>query len=153
MKISALIGATVSAALLLSGCATSPKDFYANPAKADATALCRAWFDAKDPQFKADVGSELLRRGFTVEQCQNRITSQNVGVGIVALTALTTAAVISCQNGGCAGGGGGYGYGYAWDNIPDGYGGRIWRCRDRGNGEFADDYHCPAIQSDYWPYN
>lgn len=150
------IGAAFSLALVLAGCATSPKDFYANPTKPDGTALCRAWFDAKDPKFKSDVGTELSRRGFTVDECQKRIVAQNVGVGAVAVAALTTTAAIACQNGGC-GGGGGYssygGYGYAWDNIPDGYGGRIWRCRSRANGEFADDGYCPIYRADAWPYN
>lgn len=109
-----------AAAFALSGCATSPSKFYADPAKPDATSLCRVALDARtDAQFRSDVMRELLRRGIHLQDCQNKVATQNGVLVAAALIGVTTAAVIACKGGGCAGGGGG---GYVDDDV-DCYGG------------------------------
>lgn len=151
--------AILIAALSLSACATSPKTFYADPTNPDDTSLCRAAFDPQStPDFRKDVEDELVRRGMSGEKCRSKISMQN-GVLVAAAVIGTGAAVVAACRNGCSGGGG-YSpsyvsmgaYGYAWDEFYDEYGQLTWRCRDRANGEFADNWHCPGPQVDStWP--
>jgi hypothetical protein len=111
----------VTAALVLTGCATSPKTFYADRSKANDTSLCRVLLDAgPDPQYRADVVQELLRRGMTPETCAAKVNTQDAVILGAALVGLGTAAVIACSNASC--GGGGLGGGTIIDK--DCYGGR-----------------------------
>ncbi len=98
----------LSAALVLSGCATSPKNFYADPSKPDDTALCRVLLDSNaDVQYQTDVVQELLRRGMTAEKCREKINTQDAVILGAAVIGLGTAAVIACSNASCGGAGGG----------------------------------------------
>lgn len=143
--------AAVSVAL--TGCATTPKSFYANPAKATDTSLCRAVGETKDAKFQQDAAAELVRRGMTAEKCQQKITNENTGLAVIGIFAGAVAI-------GAAGGygGGGYyqaprAYGVAWDQFygPSGY--LIWRCRDKYSGQFVDDYRCSGMSQidTTWP--
>jgi hypothetical protein len=94
-----LLAAALSAAL--TGCATAPKDFYANPAKAKDTSLCRTLMESADPTFQRDVADELIKRGVTAEQCQNKVNAENAAIMGIAAVATGIAVVAACQNG-CA---------------------------------------------------
>lgn len=101
------ITALVAVTALLSGCAASSKTFYASPAKVKDTQLCRTFLEAAekgDQQFAYDTAQEAGRRGLTLEECQNKVATEN---GVLVATALVATAVgvgIACQNG-CSGGG------------------------------------------------
>jgi hypothetical protein len=98
MKIYAIAAAL---ALTLSGCATAPKDFYADPTKPKDTALCRAALETSDPVFQRDAAAELARRGLTAEECQNRVAMETAAIVGIAAVATGVAVVAACQNG-CA---------------------------------------------------
>lgn len=99
-----LLAALPAIALLVSGCAVSPKKFYENPSKQDVTSLCRAVFETTDPQFQRDVAAELIRRGMSEEDCKTKINQQNTAIAAVAVVgAVATVGVLAAN-----GGGGGY---------------------------------------------
>lgn len=91
-------------ALVVSACATTPKSFYENPAKAGDTALCRAVLETKDPAFQKDAFAEVARRGITLEQCQNKVAMETAALVGMAAVATGVAVVAACSNG-CGGGG------------------------------------------------
>lgn len=88
-------------ALVLTGCATAPKDFYADPAKPKDTALCRAVMETADPVFQRDAAAELVKRGLTAEECENRVAMETAAIVGIAAVATGVAVVAACQNG-CA---------------------------------------------------
>lgn len=97
-----------AAPLLLSGCAVSPKTFYANPASVKDTTLCRTFLDAAqkgDNQYAKDTATEARKRGLTLKQCQNKVSTENAVLIGIAVVATGAAAVAACQGGGCGGGG------------------------------------------------
>lgn len=96
MKLSILAAAT---ALALSACATAPKDFYVDPTKPKDTALCRAMLETKDPAFKRDAGTELVRRGLTIQECQNRVNMETAAIVGIAAVATGVAVAAACSNG------------------------------------------------------
>lgn len=102
-----LIVTAVLVPTLLTGCSASSKSFYANPAKIRDTQLCRTYLEAaqkNDVQFASDTATEAVRRGLTLEKCQEKVATED-GVLIAAALIGTAAGVaIACQNG-CAGGG------------------------------------------------
>ncbi len=112
------LGPALVLAVALAGCATTPERFYKNPDKVKDTHLCRAFFETKDLEFRRDVASELLSRGFSAEECQSRIQSENVALAVVGVTFGTIAIAATCSNGGCGGGYGGGSYYYDYD-CPD----------------------------------
>ena len=152
MKKSYLIAAT---ALWLTGCTTTPKDFYARPHEQNVPSLCRALAKSTDEQFRADLEKELATRGITTaEQCQKRVGAENAAIAGIAIAGIAVAAVAACKNGGCSGGG----YSaptydeVAWDEFYI-YGQPTWRCRSEINGQFVADYECvykPKIDTT-WP--
>lgn len=92
----------VSISVLIAGCSATPKSFYANPAKPGATSLCRTYFDTEDPKFRNDVGAELVRRGLTERECENRIAMETAALVGIAAVATGVAVAAACSNG-CAG--------------------------------------------------
>lgn len=88
-------------ALSVSSCATQPKDFYADPAKPKDTALCRAVLETTDPAFRADAATELVRRGLTLEKCQNKVAMETAALVGIAAVATGVAVAAACSNG-CA---------------------------------------------------
>lgn len=114
-------------AVALSGCATAPKDFYADPSKPKDTALCRAVMETTDPIFQRDAAEELTKRGLTAEECQNKVAMETAALVGIAAVATGVAVVAACQNG-CGGGGysprsdvdcaGGQGNGPLWQYGP-----------------------------------
>lgn len=125
-------------AMLLSGCATAPKDFYADPSKPKDTTLCRTFLETQDLKYKADIGTELGRRGLSIEECQNRVNMETAAVVGIAAVATGVAVIAACQNGGCAGGG------YSAPSDVDCYGGL-------GNGPRWQ--YGPIWVGSYDPYN
>jgi hypothetical protein len=110
----------VCLALVLTGCATSPKKFYEDPTKPDDTSLCRAALDpAAEYQFRVDASTELVRRGLTAEACQAKIDTQNAVIVGAALVGTVAAVAVACSSASCAGGGGNY-----YVDDVDCYGGR-----------------------------
>jgi len=96
----------VAIASMLSGCAASPKTFYANPAKVKDTQLCRTFLEAAQKNefnFAKDTAAEAHRRGLTLEECQKKVATEDA-VLVGALVAGTVVGVaIACKNG-CGGG-------------------------------------------------
>lgn len=105
-----IIIAAVAMSVALTACATAPKDFYANPGKSKDTALCRAVMETSDPQFQRDAATELVRRGLTGEDCQNKVNTEN---GVVAALAIVGGAAVI----GAASAGGGFGGAPAYTNY------------------------------------
>ena len=99
MKSHVVVAASV--ALVLSGCATAPKDFYADPSKPKDTALCRAVLETSDPVFQRDAAAELVKRGLTAEECRNRVAMETAAIVGIAAVATGVAVAAACQNG-CA---------------------------------------------------
>jgi hypothetical protein len=94
------------APLLLHACAASPKTFYADPSSVKDTTLCRTFLDAAragQNQFAHDTAVEAGRRGLTLEECQNKVNSENAVIAGVAVVAVGAAAVAACSGGGCGG--------------------------------------------------
>lgn len=94
--------------MIVSGCATAPKTFYANPASVKDTTLCRTFLDAAEKgqeQYARDLGAEARRRGLTLEQCQSKVNTENAVLIGIAVVATGAAAVAACSGGGCGGGG------------------------------------------------
>jgi hypothetical protein len=134
------IALAACSALLLAGCATSPKKFYEDPSKPDDTSLCRAAMDAgADAKFRHDVADELVRRGMTAESCQAKVNTQDAVIVGAAIIGLGTAAVIACSDGRSCGGGGGY-----YDDDVDCYG---------GQGDGPRWQYGPKWVGTYDPYN
>ena len=96
----------------LSGCATKPKDFYADPSKPQDTALCRAVMETADPNFQSDAAAELVKRGLTAEECRSRVAMETAAIVGIAAVATGVAVVAACQNG-C----GGAGYSPQYDDV------------------------------------
>jgi Excalibur calcium-binding domain len=94
--------AAIAAILCVSACATAPKEFYANPSKAKDTALCRAYLDTQERQFKQDAATELSRRGLTLQDCQNKVAIETAAVIGIAAVATGVAVAAACQSG-CSG--------------------------------------------------
>jgi hypothetical protein len=88
-------------ALCVSACATKPKDFYADPSKPKDTALCRAVLETQDFAFQRDAAAELVKRGLTLQECQNRVAMETAAVVGIAAVATGVAVAAACSNG-CA---------------------------------------------------
>ena len=94
------------APLFLQACAASPKTFYANPASVKDTTLCRTFLDAAEAgqdQFAQDTAAEAIKRGLTLEQCQDKVARENAVLAGVAVVAVGAAAIAACSGGGCSG--------------------------------------------------
>lgn len=94
--------AVLGVVAFVSGCSATPKSFYANPTKPGSTSLCRSYFEAQDPQYRADVGAELKRRGLTPKECENRIAMETAAIIGIAAVATGVAVAAACSNG-CSG--------------------------------------------------
>lgn len=86
-------------AVSLSACATTPAKFYADPSKAKDTPLCRSLIESTDPAFQQDVAAELIRRGVTAEQCQQKVSFENAAIIGIAAVATGVTVAAACQNG------------------------------------------------------
>jgi hypothetical protein len=92
--------------LLMSGCAVAPKTFYADPTSVKDTALCRTFFDAYqsgNEQYARDLGAEGRRRGISLEQCEEKVNTENAILVGAAVVATGAAVIAACQGGGCSG--------------------------------------------------
>lgn len=153
MRASALL---VSAAVALGGCTTNSttnKTFaYKDLANEGTHTLCREAATNPDENFRREVVKHLIKRGATVEKCKRLIEADN-SIAASIVVAGTAVAV-----GAAANNGGGYypsapRYGVAWDQFYNEYGQLIWRCRDRGTGQFVYDSYCSgrAMVDSTWP--
>jgi hypothetical protein len=94
-----LITAFCAASMLLAGCATNPKDFYADPTKPKDTALCRAVLETTDTKFQHDAAIELTRRGLTWSECQNKVAMETAVILGIAAVGTGVAVAAACRNG------------------------------------------------------
>lgn len=98
--------------LALGGCSASQKMFYSEPTKVKDTQLCRTYLEAidkGDAQFALDTAREAVRRGLTLDKCQQRVATENGVLIATALVATTVGVAIACQRTKCGGiGSGGY---------------------------------------------
>ena len=112
MQINRGLAATVVAAMVLSGCATSPKNFYAAPNKINDTTLCRTAMDEYNKngrtQYFDDMWLQIEARGLTAEKCNEKVTAENVGVGLLVGAIAVGTVAVACRNGCAAPSGGGY---------------------------------------------
>jgi hypothetical protein len=100
-----LIKTTALLPLVITGCAVTPKDFYNDPSEVKDTTLCRTFLEAAqagNSQFAADTGTEAVRRGLTLEQCQTKVSTENAILAGMAVAATGAAVVAACSGGGCA---------------------------------------------------
>lgn len=86
-------------ALVLTGCAVTPKSFYEDPTKTGDTALCRAVIETTDDKFRIDTSGEAVRRGLTMQECQNRVAMENAAILGIAAVATGAAVIAACSNG------------------------------------------------------
>lgn len=97
--------------------------------------FCRTYLEAArngQQRFAGDVAREAVRRGLTLEECQNKVATEN---GVLIATALVGTAIgvgIACSNG-CSGGG--YSAPY--------YRGADWDCAG-GPGDGPNYQHGPV---------
>lgn len=153
-----------------SGCAASQKNFLSASNSLDDTKVCRNYLkdrdklrdsyrpdDATEASYLTALEEQVDRRNLHHTRCQQLVSAEDerigaaIALGIVAVGVAT----IAVKSGG-GGGGGGYTApqptGYAWDQFYDADGDLTWRCRDRSNGRFANNYRCGAFKSDTtWP--
>lgn len=107
MKLAKVTSLTVVAAMLLTGCAVTPKSFYADPSGVKDTPLCRAIVEAMaqgNSQFARDTAAEADRRGLTLEQCRTKIAQEDAAIVGIALVGTAVGVAMACSNG-CATGG------------------------------------------------
>jgi hypothetical protein len=124
---------------MLTGCAVSPAQFYANKSGFSDSQLCRATQTTSNVNFKWDVVMELDRRGVTSENCEQMIRNQNIAIG----AALIGVAAIAASRGGSGGGASSStDYEWDWDQFYNEYRKLVWACRGVQTGQFADGYHC-----------
>lgn len=107
-------------ASLVVGCSATRSTFYAAPEKVKDTQLCRTYLEAEDKgdyQFALDTAREAVSRGLTLDECQNKVATENGVLIASALVATAVGVTIACQNG-CGGGGfGGGGYSGYGDDV------------------------------------
>lgn len=118
----------------------------------DTRALCRMVFEATDPARREQIASLIVKRGANAERCRSLVEADNAIMTGIAVGIAAGAVGAAAANNGY----GGYapsGYGVAWDQFRDGYSGLMWRCRDRGTGQFVNDYNCAgkAMVDTTWP--
>lgn len=107
MQLLRAFGSVALTMALLAGCSASSKTFYSTPAKVKDTQLCRTFIEAArdgNEQFARDTAAEAVRRGLTLEQCQQKVTTEN---GILIATGVVATAVgvgLACQDGCSVGG-------------------------------------------------
>jgi hypothetical protein len=139
--------------LIVTACATPPKNFYQNPSAGSNESLCRAYqnYYYTNYQYATDVYREILKRGLNADACQALISKQNnqIAVGLVAAGAIAYG-LSQLDNGGAGGGGVTE---VDWDQFQDGYGNYTWRCREVSSGRFVLDSKCAfALKiDDRWP--
>lgn len=101
----------------LSGCAVSPERYYEDPAAIGDTSLCRVFEGDEAQSFKNDVANELIGRGLTAQDCQDKINSENTALLLVAGAATVAVGVVACSNYDCGSGGGGSSYKTDYDCL------------------------------------
>lgn len=144
---SALVAASVSA------CSTTNSGYVPpNPADQSTLQLCRVAKTHSNEAYRRVAINILIKRGATVEKCERLVASDNAIATGIAIGGAAAAAGVAAHNNG----GGGYRpqpYGVAWDQFYNENYQLIWRCRDRTNGQFVDDYYCSsmAMVDSTWP--
>lgn len=158
-----VISAMTAASLSLSGCAVSQKDFASSAYSLDDTAVCRNFLEdgskitgihnasvtGDELAYLSALENQVNRRELNHYKCEQLVKEQNekIAKGILIGVVAIGAAALAAKSGG--GGGGGTASnsdasGYAWDQFYDGYGNLTWRCRDKSNGRFANNYLCAS---------
>lgn len=129
---------------MASGCATSSQEFYKDPSAPSNMALCRAYLQGGEAQYKLDLQRELARRGIHAGLCKQAVDQQNAQIAAgVVLAAVVVGAAAACANSsGCGGGGGGYSAGADWDQFYNDRGYLVWACRDIRSGQFTYESNC-----------
>jgi|TARA_A100001391_G_scaffold111858_1_gene75179 hypothetical protein len=130
----ALLASTVS------GCSgsLSQTKFYNDPSASADTFLCKGFYETDDIQFKVDIAAELMKRGLTPADCEEKISAHNTAMVGMALVGSAAAIAVAANSGSggsysapaigvdydCAGGKGDgpyYVYGPKWVGTYDPY--------------------------------
>jgi len=137
------------AALLLTGCVTSPEEFERTRLSRSDTSLCRINQYAlnHNPPMIGPTAQELQRRGITPERCHQLIAEFNqqnaalMAAGF-SLMAGPRAAPVPVD----------LDWDWDWDQFYDS-GALVWVCRGLQTGQFAEPYRCQyKMQTDWrWP--
>lgn len=137
--------------ILLSGCSTSSMPSQDDLANSSTNDLCRIVTGNPDFAYRQKAADLLIKRGATLERCQQLIAADNAMITGIAIAGVAVAAGAAAHNG--------YGvyqpspaYGVAWDQFyNNGY--VMWRCRDRYSGQFVADYQCAGLpmHDGTWP--
>lgn len=149
--------------LSVAGCAMTPQYFYQNKEALSDSPVCRTWINALQQNapvsFTFDVGSEAGRRGYSQEQCADKIAKENSVAAVVGVAALIGVAIAASRKGG---GGGAVGastspppqdYEWDWDEFYNVNRQLVWMCRGVQTGQFADPRQCSskALVDWRWP--
>lgn len=136
--------------LCVGGCSTSSAVPVQKLRTLNTNALCQAWVNNPDPLYKMEVAKVLVTRGASPEKFYRLVASDQAIMTGIAIAAAGAAVGVAAANDGY----GGYHpqpglYGVAWDRFSN----NQWRCRDRGTGQFVDDYRCAglAMHDATWP--
>ena len=158
-----LVTATIVTSLT-TGCAVSRSAFIEEARNLSDTDVCRAYIRDKDKIGDRYVPKEQKEKNYLtvlkyeknyrdlyISNCKELVSKSNSEAVLLGLGALAASALIYSA----AKSGGGYSnnQGYAWDAFYDGNYNTIWRCRNKSNGQFANDLNCStSIKVDTtWP--
>lgn len=155
------ITAIIMSAVLVAGCASSPKHFAKHKESLTNLDVCRTWKSAangRNADFLANVAAEADRRDLTADQCAEEIRKGNDAVTAAVVVLGVVAAVAAVAAGSR---GGGYPNSYApasdhewdWDQFYTQSYQLVWACRGVQTGEFADAWRCNGkAKTDFrWP--
>ena len=154
-------------ATLLSGCAVSRSRFIKERYSLSNVDTCRVYLrdheklkssyspsDSEEQEYLDHIKLQMERRNLNYHSCDLLVQDDNVenmmiGAAVLGVIAIGVAAANS--------GGGGYTnyqqQGYAWDAFYGSSYNLMWRCRNKSNGQFADDRYCSnkLKVDDTWP--
>lgn len=154
------------AVLAVSGCTASRNAILTGGSELTNEKICRRYsvdtkeFKEKPPtkkqaQYLVARDRFMAQRGLNAEACERFVRKESRKVALFALSAAAVGAgVYAASRTDWSGPGyGGYGGGYAWNGFYDHYGNYVWRCTNRSNGRWAENYHCAtyAKVDNTWP--
>lgn len=141
---------------LISACTTSPATFVRDAYKLDDTDICQnykqdyAKLDKKEARtpfeeiYYVKLKTEFDNRDLTEYKCSKLISENSSKIAATIAAGIVAAALINE-----ASKSGGYGNSYAsssyaWDAFYDSHYNLVWRCRDKSNGRFSNNYNCSS---------
>lgn len=156
--------AVILCSSLIVSCTTSPEKFIKESTSLSNVKVCRNWVADSGKgtaEYRLQAGDterryldllrvEMVRRNLDDASCQSIVKRADAAIGAGILIGVVAAGAAYCLSSeDCGGGGYSSGQsngvtstGFAWDQFYDGNGQLVWRCRDKSNGRFANNYSC-----------